>query len=110
MQQYGEIEGVPVAFTNHALKRMVEMEVPPQEVKKLILNPEAVYTTRAYPDSVCHSYGEHTMVFRLDEETKRYVVITVLYATKAAWMKARRDGKLGDGRENERINVFLPDF
>lgn len=110
MQQHGEINGVPVAFSNHALTRMVEMELTANQVKKLLLEPEQVYESRKYPDDICHRYGEHSMAICLDRESGRYVVRTVLYATKAAWLKAERDGMLGEGREDKKCSQFIPDF
>lgn len=109
MQQYGEIEGVPIAFTNHALSRMVDMEMTAHEIKKLILEPEEIFESRKYPGEVNHRRGEFAMAFCRDEESGRYVVKTVLYSTKAAWLKAERDGHLegrGDGRA--RLDQRLP--
>lgn len=109
MNRCGELEGVPLIFTDHALKRLVEMELTPSEIKKLILEPEEVYESKKYPGDICHTRGEHTLAFRLDEG--QYVVKTALYSTTAAWLKAERDGKLGTkGREKARTDTGIRRF
>lgn len=95
---YGEIEGVPVEFTRHAIQRMLEMEITADEVRRLILNPEEVYDSKKYPGSVCHRRGRFSMAFRLDEGRGRYVVTTLLFATQREWLRADREGMLGDDR------------
>lgn len=95
---FGEIGGVPVEFTRHALQRMLEMEITPDQIRKLILEPEDVYDSIKYPDSTYHRRGDHSVAFRLDETKGRYVICTVLFSTKAAWLKADRDGMLGPDR------------
>lgn len=110
MQNCGEIEGVPVAFTHHALQRLVEMELTPNEIKKLILEPEEIFTSRKYPEDICHRRGEYTMAFCREVAQGKYIVKTVLYGSKAAWLKAQRDGKLGEGREVVRLDSGIPNF
>ena len=105
----GEVEGVPLMFTKHALERLVEMELTPAEIKRLILEPEEVYESKKYPGDICHKRGDHTLAFRLDGN--QYVVKTALYSTTAAWMKPERDGKLGTkGREKARLDTGIRRF
>ena len=109
MRMCGEVEGVPLAFTNHALRRLVEMELTPEEIKKLILEPEEVYESKKYPGDICHRLGDHALAFR--QEDGMYIVKTALYSTTADWLKAERDGKLGTkGREKARLDTGIRRF
>lgn len=109
MRMCGEVEGVPLAFTNHALRRLVEMELTPEEIKKLILEPEEVYESKKYPGDKYHRLGDHALAFR--QEDGMYIVKTALYSTTAAWLKAERDGKLGTkGREKARLDTGIRRF
>jgi hypothetical protein len=92
---FGEIDGKKVAFTDHAIERMVEMQVTPQEFKALISEPEDVYTSKKYPDAKCHRAGKYSVALR-EEADGSLVAITVLYGSLEDWCEAARDGKLGD--------------
>lgn len=108
MKNVGEINGVEIAFTNHALTRMVEMELTVHEIKRLIFEPEEIFTSRKYPGEVSHRWKDFAMAFCRDEENNRFVVKTVLYATKAAWLKAERDGFLEERGGKARLNQNIP--
>lgn len=107
MQTFGEIDGVPVEFTQHALRRMVEMSITADEVKKIILDPEEVYTSRKYPDAVNHRCGRYAMAFKVDALTGRYVVLTVLYSSNAEWLRAQQEGALSGDRSYRPVISML---
>jgi hypothetical protein len=108
MRHYGEINGVSIAFTDHALSRMVEMELTVHEIKRLIFEPEEIYTSKKYPGEVSHRWKDFAMAFCRDEANNRFVVKTVLYATKAAWHKAERDGLLAERGGVARLDQNIP--
>jgi len=94
VQNFGEIDGITVGFTDHALARMVEMGVTPEEIRGLITNPEETYQSTKYPDATCQRKGKYSIALRQDRE--RICVITILYGSLEDWCEAARDGKLGD--------------
>lgn len=95
MKQFGEIKGIKIAFTDHALARMVEMKVTPEEIQDLILDPEETYSSKKYSDATCQRRGKFSVA--LDwMNTTQVTVITVLYASLEDWCDAARDGLLAD--------------
>ncbi len=107
MMHFGELDGVPVKISEHAIQRLVEMQLDPEDIKALLLDPDEVFESRKYPGTFCHRKGEHSL--GMHKEGDVLVVHTALYATKVAWLKASRDGKLPEDR-TLRLDTNIPRF
>lgn len=94
MRRFGKIDGISVMITDHALTRMTEMGVTPEEFKNLLSDPEETYTSQKYPDAKCHRRDKFAMALKLENQC--LIVITMLYATLEDWCDAAREGLLGD--------------
>lgn len=96
MKRFGEINGTSVLISDHALARMIEMEITPEEFKALITDPEYVYESLKYPEATCQRRGKFAIALKKGESM--HFVITLLYATIDDWYDAAKDGRLGDKR------------
>ena len=107
MKDFGVIDGVRVGITSHALSRLVEMELTADDIRLLVTDPEDVLDSNKYPGEFCHRRGDHTLAFVKEGDV--LVIKTALYATKSAWLRAKRDGFLGSDREVN-LNAPIPNF
>ena len=96
MRHFGEINGIKVALTDHALSRMVEMGMTSEELIDLLSNPEEIYPSTKYPDCTNYRKGDYSLALLQEGDT--YVIKTVLYGTMTAWLKAHKEGKLPGDR------------
>ena len=90
MENSGKINGVPVTVTNHALKRMVEMGMTPEEIRDLIANPEERYESKKYPGSFGHKSGKFCLAIK--PKGNRLMVVTAIYSSVQDWLDATISG------------------
>lgn len=85
MTQYGEINGVPVAFSRHSLKRADEMEISAEEIERAFTRPQNKVPSTAYPG--CVNYRGERITLAIDPEQTPIKIITVLWNSKENWDK-----------------------
>lgn len=105
MRNIGKLNGVTVHISDHALTRMVEMEMTADQIKAILSEPERTSQSAKYPGTTCYTCGDHTLSVK--ESDGALIVMTALYATRKAWLKASLDGKLPEDRPY-RDNENLP--
>jgi hypothetical protein len=89
-----------IGFTAHAASRRVEMGITEDEVFQAIARPERItFSTRH--QAVNLSAGRLTLAIRLDPSGYPDV-LTMLFATREAWERARVTGHVGSGRDVNR--------
>lgn len=103
MRNFGEIDGVAVVITDHALTRMVEMKVTPEEFRALITEPDETYRSKKYPEATCHRKGRYSIA--TTNRDGELVIITILYSTLEDWVEAARDGELTDRSLRPGLNI-----
>lgn len=104
MRNIGELNGVSIIITDHALKRMIEMEMTAETIRDILTSPEETYQSTKYPDNTCYRSGDFTLT--VEKKKGRLVVKTALYGTRKAWLQASLDGKLPEDRpyrDNEQL-------
>lgn len=80
------LNGQRVAFSKHALERLVEMGIAPHQIELTLCDPDETYSSEKYPGTVCYRRGELAMP--VEEIDGELTIITALYATVAAWQRA----------------------
>lgn len=96
MRHFGEIDGKQVAITDHALQRMVEMKVSPEDFRLLVSDPEETFESPKYVGHQVNRRRPYSMAYTLDGECM--IVVTFLWATQSDWLKANRDACIGEDR------------
>lgn len=101
----GELAGLRVSFTDHAVARLLEMKVSALEVRLCLTEPDDVVDSRKYPGTTNYRRGDLNLGVEAKNGCLR--VITALFATNQAWQEAARKGRLGADRKL-RVNPGLP--
>lgn len=107
MKNLGKIGDVTVRISNHALTRMVEMGMSPEEIQEIILHPDEIWDSTKYPGTQSHKRGGYTLAIKKNEDC--WIICTALYGTLSDWMRADREGKLGKDRKL-RLDTNIPRF
>lgn len=89
-------DGRQYAFTNHALERLVEMELPAHHAYLTLSNPDDIVESRTHAGA--HNYRRGDLTLGVVVEDGCLVVITALYSNGRAWALAEKEGRLGAGR------------
>lgn len=99
-------DGREVAFSRHALERLLEMAMPAPHIYLTLTSPEEVVDAKSYAGAQNFRRGDLTLGV-VTEDDGCLVVVTALYSTRTGWERAEREGRLGDGR-SYRPDVNLP--
>ncbi len=103
----GEINGHSVHITHHAVQRMLEMELEASEFKDILVNPDEISDSHCKKGHLNYRKGDYSVGVCIEKGVIN--VITIVYATRAAWLRASLAGKLPEGREY-REDINLPRF
>lgn len=73
-------------FTKHAVQRIEEMLVTPEEVKACLEDPAKVYKSKSKPGALNRKRDWLTLT-TMEQEDGAHVVITALWSTDEDWRK-----------------------
>lgn len=99
MRHLGKLNDVEVSITDHALSRLCEMRLTPDEIKAILFDPDRTHESKKYPGNIVYSRGDHALATILDHGV--LVIKTALFSSRGAWVEAWLDGKLGEEREKK---------
>ena len=91
-------------FSKHALGRLLDMGVEPDEIRECLTNPDEAYRPRSYAGTT--NYVRGRLALSVNDHGN---VITALWSTRAAWLAdAARPGFESTGRSIRDL-PYLPD-
>lgn len=96
------IDNSTVRFTKHALERIGEMAITPEEIRAALLTPEEVIPSRKYEGCFNRRFGRVTLGTAIDADGVM-VVTTVVWSTTKDWQADLETYGPYDGREEARV-------
>lgn len=102
MRNLGKINGVDVEISDHALARLCEMQVPGEEIAKILFEPDESFESTKYPGDTCYTRGDYALATCTRDGV--LIIKTALYSCRAAWVQAWLDGKLSEEREKKLLS------
>lgn len=90
-------DGREYAFTDHALQRLVEMQITGPQIVGCLTEPDTIATSKAHPGQENYRRGDLTL--GVAKEDGVMVVVTALFSNDGAWARAFAKGRGGSGRE-----------
>lgn len=78
-------------ISRHAVERILDMRIEPQDVRECLMRPIRVRGQRSYPEHDLYEYGDFACVVHRETKT----VVTVVWRTHEAWKADLSAGQYG---------------